>query len=258
MIRRKLYTDVIPFPAAKTAGATTISSDELYPFEGSAPGEIDLQLTADDDSKITDTLSVDLKVSYDAGTSWLSAVTYSDLEHGSGDPISAFKNGALAYAPRVRLDGVFDGTGALADGHGIAVHANLLEGSELYRHEVDADVLTIDTLAASDSVTSDVVQVDNSIAEPIHKVIVISYVGDASTVTDNITWVLQSSFDGNDWWDVSSTAETNIANGSGSTFTEVEETDGLGDYFRIVATADSTGAIATDNGIQFNVVTLFG
>lgn len=258
MIRRKLYTDVIPFPAAKTAGATTISSDELYPFEGSAPGEIDLQLTADDDSKITDTLSVDLKVSYDAGTSWLSAVTYSDLEHGNGDPISAFKNGALAYAPRVRLDGVFDETGVLDDGHGIAVHANLLEGSELYRHEVDADVLTIDTLASSDSVTSDVVQVDNSIAEPIHKVIVISYVGDASTVTDDITWVLQSSFDGNDWWDVSSVAETNIVNGSGSTFTEVEETDGLGDYFRIVATADSDGAIATDNGIQFNVVTLFG
>lgn len=256
--RRKLYTDVIPFPDSKSAGAATISSDELYPFEGSAPGELDLHLVAEDDADITDTLSVNLNVSYDGGSSWLEAVSYSDLANGSGDAISVLKSAALAYAPRVRLDGVFDSSGALVAGHGAAVHANFFEGEDLYRHEIDADVLTIDTMGTSETVNSDAIEVDNSVAEAIRKVIVISYVGDKSKVTDNVTWKLQSSYDGSNWWDVSSADETDIANGTGTSFTEVTESDDLGDCLRITVSTDGTGEIAEDNGIQFNVISLFG
>lgn len=255
--RRKLYTDVIPFPATKTAGAATISSDELYPFEGGAPGSIDLHLVAADDSNITDNLSVDLKASYDGGTSWLDVASYTDLANGAGASISALKSAALVYAPRVRVDGVFDGTGALAADHGAAVHVNLFEDEDFYRHEVDADVFSISTLAAGDTVVSDAVEVNNSVAEPIEQVVVVSYVGDKSTVTDNITWKLQSSFDGVYWWDVT-TDQTDIATGTGTSFTEVTSSDDLGDYFRISVTADGTGAIAADNGIQFNLISLFG
>lgn len=255
--RRKLYQDVIPFPDTKSAGEATISSDELYPFEGSAPGELDLQLVAADDSQITDTLTVDLNVSYDGGSNWLAAASYSDLANGGGSAISALKSGALAYAPRVRLDGVFDGSGALGSGHGAAVHADFKEGADLYRHEVDADVISISTLGTGSSETGSAVQVNNSVYDSVSKVIVVVYVGDTSTITDNVTWDLESSYDGTYWWSVLAD-QSDIANGTGSSFAEVSATDDLGDYFRIIVNTDGSGEIAADHGIQFNLISLFG
>jgi hypothetical protein len=255
--RRKLYTDVIPFPDTKSAGEATIQSDELYPFEGSAPGELNLQLTADDDSNITDTLTVDLNVSYDGGDSWLDVASYSDLANGTGDPISAFKSEALSYAPRVRLDGVFDGSGALASGHGIEVNADFHEGANLYRHEVDADVISVSTLGNSSSETGSAVQVNNSLYDSVSKILVVVYVGDTSKITDNVTWDLESSYDGSHWWTVLAD-QSDIANGTGSSFAETSATDDLGDYFRIVVSTDGTGEIAADHGIQFNLISLFG
>ncbi len=150
--RRKLYTDTIAFPASKDAGtAIDIESDVMYDYEVS-PGALNLHVVADDSSKITDNLSVVAKVSYDEGTSWKTAATYTDLANGTG-AISAFKEEVVKYAPRVKLLGSFDASGALAASHGCEVFAELREAGNELRYQVDTDVVTVPTTV---SVAADV------------------------------------------------------------------------------------------------------
>jgi hypothetical protein len=262
MLRRsKLYTDVVPFPLSKATGAVTLSSDEMYPFENSFFADLDLHLVAADDADITDDLTVNVKVSYDGGSTWLVAQEYSDLANGGGDAISVFKDEALSFAPRVKVEGEFDVSGALVAGHGCAIHANFLEDSHSYRHEIATDIFDFARISNDASKTSDTVYVSDSSVDTIEKVLVVSYVEDTSKIIDGtgtgITWVLQSSYDGSNWWNVSSAAEDNIVNGTGSSFTEVEEADSLGQYFRVVLTAAADAEIEADHGIVFNMILFF-
>jgi len=152
MKRRELYTDTIAFPATKNAGtAVDIESDVMYNYE-SSPGALNLHLIADDSSKITDNLSVVAKVSYDKGISWKTAATYTDLANGTG-AVSAFKEDVVKYAPRVKLLGSFDASGALAANHGCEVFAELREAENELRYQVDTDVITV---ASTVSVAADV------------------------------------------------------------------------------------------------------
>ena len=137
--RRALFTDIVPFPASKSAGELTILGDELKLFNASNPGSARVQLVADDKSKITNTLSMNLQVSYDEGESWVTAGTYSELANGSGK-VSVLKED-LEFAPEIRVNANFTSSGALAEGHGCKVHAELQEG-DFQKYKVEQDIVT--------------------------------------------------------------------------------------------------------------------
>lgn len=263
--RKKVHQDVIPFPETKSAGASTLNSNELYDFEGSAYGPVNLHLTADDDSNITDNLDVKLQVSWDGGSTWIDAVEYTgDLANGAGNPISSFKNSALDYAPRVRVQGVFDATGALASGHGAEVHAEMTEHEPTLTRNITMDVDDLgDTLGTGTTVNGSTVELQNSsndsLASAVDKLVVIVKADDLSTVTDNITYMLQCSYDGNHWWDMWSSAQTDVANGTGFFYAEHEMDSGMvvGNYARVNFTTDGTGALASGHGIAAHLLELY-
>lgn len=253
--RIKTYSGVITFPATKAAGALTIQSNEIYDFENSGFGPLEISLRALDDSKITDTLTINLYVSYDGGVTYLLAGTYADLANGSGDAVAAVAS-AIKYAPRVRIDADFNASGALAADHGCGVDIRIEESDPFDRRIIGADVGNLGaTLANSTVVIGDSVYVADMLYN-LKKVVVSSYCADASKVTDNVTWKVQSSIDGTNWFDAS-TAQANIANGTGAIFSELEVETKLGKYVRVVTTSDGSGALAADHGVQFNIVALF-
>lgn len=140
--RNKVYLDTVAFPETKSAGtAKSITSDILYPF-ASNPGELNLHVVADDASKITDNLTVKAEISYDSGTSWITAGTYTDLDNGSGE-VSEFKSAIASFAPMVKLTGTFDSSGALAEGHGCKLNAELKEDSSFQRFKINQDIVTV-------------------------------------------------------------------------------------------------------------------
>jgi len=247
-----IHSDVITFPATKSAAAATITGDAKYDYESYAFGKSEVLVRATDDSKITDTLTIKLYISYDGGTTWLNIADYSDLANGSGDPVEAIKTPA-SYVPRLRLDAVFDGTGALAAGHGCGVDVRLEEDNAYIPRKIFADVGGLGaTLANSTTVNGTSCYIPSTI-DVLKKVVVASYCADASKVTDNVTWKVQSSYDATNWFDASA-AQTNIANGSGVIFGELAVETKLGKYVRVVTTSDGTGALASGHGVQFNVI----
>lgn len=253
MSRTEVYENVITFPATKGAGVATITGDVKYPFEQTAFGPIDILLRADLADKITDTLTINLYVSYDEGTTWLLAASYSDLANGGAVPISVIKADAIRVAPRVRLDAIFDGTGALAADHGCGVDLKISETEGVIRREIFTRN-AIDQLSNLTNYTS-AMYIANTY-NILKSLVVSSYCADKSKVTDNVTWKVQSSYDGTNWFDAT-TAQTDILNGVGTSFTEVPVTTKLGKYIRIAVITDGTGVLAADHGVQFNVVALY-
>jgi len=242
--RRALYKDVIAFPATKSAGAATLSSNVLRDFETTAFGAVNFQLVAADLSQVTDTLTIEPFVSFDEGTTWIQAGAYSDIANGSGT-LSALKS--LKYVPRLRVDGVFDGSGALAAGHGASVHVEMREVDPEYARRFDADVVTVPTTVA-DGVTTN----GTSVEVPANTGRVAAIVSaDPAQLTD-VSVMLQSSFDGVYWWDLLSSA-TDI---SAVMYSEIDmDQNMVGTYVRAnVITAATTGAISTGHNMSVNLL----
>ncbi len=146
--RKKHFFDIVPFPASKSAGASTIVGDRIAPFEYN-PGILDFQLIAADKSKITNTLAVNLEISYDGGETWTKVGSYSELANGSGQA-STLKNSVVSFAPMVRFDAEFNASGALASGHGCKVYARISEGTDFLSFQVFQDALDMpDTIATA-------------------------------------------------------------------------------------------------------------
>lgn len=243
--RNQFYSDAVPFPATKSASAVTIYGDELNPF-GENPGALDLQLVAGDTSKITDNMTVGLEVSYDEGDSWVEVNEYSDLANGTGST-SVLKNDVLEFAPMVRLSGVFDGSAELAADHGCSVKAMFKENENFYKSKIftGSDVITVPETSASETTNGETLSVENA-----QKVYVVSS-GVTAKMT-NVTFNLQSSFDGESWWDVGSSAKDISA----LSFNEEEFSDKLGTYFRVELITGATG-LEEDHGLSFNVIALY-
>lgn len=244
--RRNLNEDVVAFPASKTAGAATLSSSELYDFENTAFGAVNIHLMAADDADITDTLTIQPFVSFDEGTTWIQAGAYSDLANGAAGAISAMKS--LTYVPRLRVDAVFDGTGALVAGHGATIDVDMREYEPAWARTFTADV---DTLPATQLAGANVYNGTTITLEAnTDKLAVIVKADDLSKVTDNITYMLQCSNDGTYWWDMWSSAKTDFANGTGILYSENDMDAGavVGAYARVNFTSDGTGALAADHG----------
>jgi len=241
--RKKLFQNVVTFPATKSAGAATYYSDSMYPFPDSS-GNLNVTLTADDSSKITDTLTTTLQVSFDEGTTWKDAVAYTDLANGTG-AIVAYKDAAVAFAPMARIKAVFDGTGALLAGHGIGIDVEFEEQTNLLRTQIDTDNVNVgDTEADEEIVNGTSVEALGT----VEKVMAV-YTGVASKVTDADVKI-QSSFDGSSWWDTGATAAIESVS-----FKEILSTAKLGKYFRAVITTDAgTGAIIADHLINVDLI----
>lgn len=253
--RIKTYSDVIIFPATKSAGALIIKSNEIADFESNTFGPLEISLRALDDSQITNNLVINLYVSYDGGTSWLLVGSYTDLNNGAGNSVAVI-NTALKFAPRVKIEADFDASGALTAGHGCGVDIRIEEIEPMIRRIIGVDVGNIGATLANSTVVMGTSISIPQILSPIKKVIIASYCEDSSQVTNNLTWKVQSSLDGTNWFD-STAAQTNIVNGSGSIFGELEVIEKLGKYVRVISTTDASGALASGHGVQFNITVLY-
>ena len=252
--RIKFYTSAVAFPATKTAGVLTITGTSLYDFESYAYGSVELVLRALDKSKITDTLTAKISVSYDGGTTWIVTGAYTELANGSG-AVSVYK-APILYAPRVRVDAIFDATGALASGHGCGVDAKVSEANPFYRHNIFTNVVTVPATKTAGALTytGATKYIANTI-DPLRKLVAVASATDLSKITNGFTWKVQSSFDGTNWFDAT-TAQSGLAAGTGTYFTEVEVTTKLGKYARILLISDGTGALASGHGIAFQLIAL--
>lgn len=135
--RNVFYSDVITFPSTKSAGALTLYSDE-YALNSALKSHV--VLFADDVSKITDSITVYAKGSFDGGTNWMTLGTYTDLAAGSG-ALTARKE--IPYAPLVKVEVVFNASGALASGHGIGIDLVMEEDVKQLSKDFFHNVLTL-------------------------------------------------------------------------------------------------------------------
>jgi hypothetical protein len=135
--RKLFYSNAIEFPSTKTAGALTLLSEE---FELTNTDRTHIVLSALDASKITNTLTVYAKGSFDSGTTWMTLGTYTDLANGAG-AISVKK--IVPYAPLVKVEAVFSSSGALSSGHGIKIDVVMEEGEDGLNKDFFEDVITL-------------------------------------------------------------------------------------------------------------------
>lgn len=167
----------------------------------------------------------------------------------------------LDIAPYHKVVMNYDSSAALASGHGIFVDLELQESDREYRRYIFDDCLSIGTSLDTGFADqySDSLYVPSTYNVP-YKLVLATYVGDKSKITDTIKYCVESSNDGENWW-VASAALTDIANGSGTGYTVTTITNGstyvLGKYFRIKLYRNSNdldAAIASSHGIKFNVI----
>lgn len=249
--RFNLNPNVIEFPATKTAGALTITGDVVKAYEGGATGDMQVLVGAEDRSEITNGLVVRPYVSLDEGETWLAAPGYTELANGSG-AVTALKT--LAMVPRLRVDAVFDATGALAAGHGCKVHVEAREYKPwLVRKnlwQVDDNIPATKAAGSAATYTGTTVELPEYTSE----LVVYVTAEDLSTITDGagtgITYQIQTSYEGVQWWDLLDSAG-DIANGTGTLFAVNQVTTKvIGRYMRVVVSAAADAELAADHGIK--------
>jgi len=135
--RKIMYSNVITFPSSKSAGSLTLVSEE---FLLTTIDKSSIILYADDASKITNSLTIYVKGSFDEGITWMTLGSFTDLTNGSG-VITAKKD--ISYAPLLKVEATFNATGALASGHGIGIDVVMEEDSLQLSRKFFYDVLTV-------------------------------------------------------------------------------------------------------------------
>lgn len=244
--RKQIFKNVIDFPVKDADGAVTLVSEELAPFEATSPGALNYHLFAADDSEITNTVTVTMKVSFDGGTNWIDADdNIDDLKNGSSGAISVYNAEALKSAPRIKFVAELDDSSRITEDAKPGLVVEMEEREDLERSKIFSNIISLDETVADTTVNGETFYVGNTPEE-----VVVSHSGDSSKMT-NIQWKLQSSFDGNSWWDVNS--NDNI---STSSFKETSLTAKLGKYFRVALTAGNTG-LAEDHNLVFNAVCFY-
>lgn len=245
-LRKVSYDSVIEFPAAKTAGALTITGDVLNDYEVNTFGQSRLLVAAADSSKITDTLVVKAYGSWDEGTTYYQIDRSEILANGSGAVTDAMSLGKLV--PRFRADAVFDASGALTADHGCVVSAIVEEADQNARKEITVTTLA-DAVAGVGTVYTPAVSLASG--ELMDYAAVAIVVEDSSDITvgSGISYVLQGSLDGTYWADMSSsiTGEIVVVDTDAPLYLEQEYTTMLGKYFRLAVTGTALSALATAN-----------
>jgi hypothetical protein len=245
--RSLLYSDVISLPATKSAGALTYSSDVL-----SLPTlyKAELVIMAADLSKVTDTVSILAKGSWDGGTTWVTLGTYTDVAAGSG-ALSVRKE--IMYAPKMKFEAVFDVTGALTAGHGVAFDVALMDDSDqsMKKNFAAADVITMPaTMGAGETVTGKTLYISGEY--PFVKKLYLTSVLDSSKAT-GLTQAVEGSLDGTNWYSVT-ISDTNITDADVNV---AESSTFIGKYFRVNAVTAGGGSLTADHALSINVVALY-
>jgi len=238
--RRTLMTDVVPVPAEATTSSAVISSDELRPFETTAFGKATLFIKGDNSKMSVADPLVKTYASYDEGETWVLA----DTQTVDNATFTFTTAEVLDLAPRVRVDVDLNGA-TLAEDHGLSVDVLFEERADNGEATLYADVVDVDaTVGADETVTGDTLSVGEYTDEVFAVV-----TSDSSKLTDT-DLLLQSSWDGTNWWDLGTATDISDAD-----FVEFSEADTvIGTYVRAnVVTAASTGAIAEDHGITVNL-----
>lgn len=254
--RSKIYEDVITVPATIAAAAATWTSDEIYPFEQTGYGAAKVSISVADASKVTGAFDVKAYVSFDEGTTWELASTNSAvIANGTGAAADVL---TITYAPRLKVELVNGGTDELAAAHGTRIHVQMEESLFM---SGEREISTSDTVffeADGGPGYSSVITCDNI----PYQVTMIATADDLSEVTDGtggLAYVLQSSMDGINYWTITGTPKTDIANGSGTLFSATTETTKLGKYFRVMlydTNAAVDAALTEAAGVNFTLISV--
>lgn len=243
-------------PTTKAAAATTIAGTELYPFEAGGWGGANVAIEVGDTSKITDTMLVKSYVSFDEGTTWLLVNSNTTILAAS----SGFGRIYIPFAPRLRVDVVYDGSAELGADHGIEINVEFQENDPEAARTLHKNVVWVgdtagDSLKAyGDSTLSYFAAGDTMTFNSPNKVHVCAIATDLSKIANTLTYKLQSSMDASHWWSQSTLGTAIPANGSGPTILAEEETSALSKYGRIYVTGDTASTLEAGHGIKFYVL----
>lgn len=243
--RKQIFENVIDFPVKSAAGEIILTSKELAPFEHTSPGVVNYHVYAADDSEITDAVTLKLQASYNKGLTWTDVETINSLANGSGDAVSVYKAEALKAAPRVRLVATLASASRLTAEALPGVTVVMEEQEDLERSKVFDSVTEFASAEANKVIDGETFTVEGDVQE-----VVVSHSGNSAKMT-NVSWVLQSSFDGETWWNATTSANVSALN-----FSETSVSAKLGKYFRIVTTLGATG-LEAGHGLNFNAVCLY-
>ena len=245
--RRRFFEDVIPVPAEATESTAVISSDELYPFEQTAFGEATVFVKGDNSKMSEANASLTAKVSFDEGETWIDAETVTIDNSSFSFTVEKVED----YVPRLKLELDMNGM-SLDEDHGLSVDVLFQEAEDNYRGHFERDVLEVPSEVENPD--SDEVLEGKAVEMPTFpsKAMAI-FTADASKLTADLNARLQSSFDGENWWDLGSEA-TQVA-GSDYELIESGDSDIIGKYVRFNLTVDSTaGVIAEDHEINVDLI----
>lgn len=245
--RKVVKSNVIAFPATKTAGAVTLSSEV---FNLPTLGKAQLVLKCADRSKITNNLTIKVLGSFD-GANFTTIGSYTDLANGGAAVITALKE--VKYMNYLKVQAVFDGTGALASGHGIVVDLVMVENADEFSDKTFAPsevVVVPATVGAAVTTTGKTLSAPEG--QVIDKIRLVATLD--NTKATLVTIKVQGSMDGTYWYDVTSTDE-NITDAA-INFSETSTF--IGKYARVnVITGASTGALTSGHGTALYVQALY-
>lgn len=238
---RKIFMeDVIAVPAEATTSSAVISSDVLKPFEESSFGQATLFIKGDNTKMSIADAFVSAMVSYDEGETWVEAATVTVAEAAFVFTVQS----VAGLVPRLKLSLDLSGM-TLAEDHGLQVDVLFEERADNGSVTLYPDAVDVPTTVADDVTTAGSTL---SVGEYTDEVFVV-VTSDSSKLTDT-TLLLQSSWDGMNWWDLGTATDISAAD-----FVEFSEAnDVVGTYVRAnVITALTTGAITADHGIAVNL-----
>ena len=246
--RYELNEDVVAFPATKSAGAATIVGTELYPFESYAWGGANVMIEAANRSDIVNTLTIKTYVSFDGGTTDIQVGSDASTLSNAG-AVTAFARTFVPFAPRIRVDAVFNGSGALTANHGCQINIESLEYNAESARTLFEDVGNFgDSYAAGDSADGTTMTINSPT-----KLLV--WFGSVATVGDTaFTVTLQGSHDASRWYTLQtiSTAVPASASTYRNIYEEIERQD-FPKYARIRTVMGDTET-PTGHGMKYYVL----
>lgn len=250
--RSKIYSDVVAVPATKAAAAATITGTVMYPFEASAWGGANIVVYTGDASKITDTVTAKVYVSFDSGTTWLHVKSDATIANGSG---AVTTRTWIPFAPRLRVDLVFDGSAELAADHGVAIDVEFQESAPEAARTFHEDVVTMGDSELTGVLVAKAINGTSLTINSPNKVTIWVTALDSSKIADTWTVSFQSSLDGSTWWSQTTLGTVDLVHGSAIPVSLYEEeTISLSKYGRIVLAGDSSAIYETGHGIKFYVL----
>ncbi len=245
-LRKKLYEDAVVFPALKSAGAATLTGEVISDFENNTFGPTRVFIAALDGDAITDDLMIQSYGSWDGGSTYLNINRDNNLT-GASD--GAY-NGTVALGsliPRVRVDGVFDASGALTATHGATVDVVIEEAQQTLKKEITALEMA-DDISGVETELTNVASLANG--KLLNYAGVAFCIEDSSAFTKGTTigWKVQTSIDNVNWTDMASdsTSEIVVVDTDAPVYFEAEYTSGLGKYIRVSITGTTGSSLTAD------------